>query len=345
MFKRTRRLRRNKIIRDMVSETEVDINSLVYPIFITEDYEENNSEKSLYKNSDKNSYMQYGIKEEITSMPGQYRYSIDRCHEVIDKYTAAGIKAFMIFGITDKKDDNGSGAYDENGIVQRAVRSIKQRYNDVYIITDVCMCEYTSHGHCGIIHDGEVDNDETIKLLAQTALSHVQAGADMVAPSDMMDKRVAAIRSTLDKNGYENIPIMSYSAKYASNFYGPFREAAKCSLKGDRKTYQMDFRNSKEALSEVLADIEEGADIVMVKPCMNYLDIINSVSNIVNVPVAAYSVSGEYAMVKAAALNGWIKEEETVYEMAVSAFRAGADIYITYYALELAEYIKNAILK
>jgi len=337
MFKRTRRLRRNKIIRDMVSETEVDINSLVYPIFITEDYEENNSEKSLYKNSDKNSYMQYGIKEEITSMPGQYRYSIDRCHEVIDKYTAAGIKAFMIFGITDKKDDNGSGAYDENGIVQRAVRSIKQRYNDVYIITDVCMCEYTSHGHCGIIHDGEVDNDETIKLLAQTALSHVQAGADMVAPSDMMDKRVAAIRNTLDKNGYENIPIMSYSAKYASNFYGPFREAAKCSLKGDRKTYQMDYANRLEAIKEVIMDVEEGADMVMVKPGIVYLDVVREVKNAVNVPVSVYQVSGEYAMIKAAAQNGWLDHDAIMLEQIYAIKRAGADLIASYFAKDVVK--------
>jgi porphobilinogen synthase len=324
MFKRTRRLRKNDIVRKLVRETRLSAEALVYPLFITEAGTDGSA-----------------AKEEIKSMPGQYRYSIDSCYELIENYLSAGIKTFMLFGITDKKDEYGSSAYDENGIVQRALRGIKARYKDLCIITDVCLCEYTSHGHCGIVCNDMVDNDKTIELLARTALSQVQAGADLVAPSDMMDGRVEAIRKLLDRNGYENIPIMSYSAKYASNFYGPFREAAKCSLKGDRKTYQMDYHNSNEAIREVFLDIEEGADIVMVKPCMNYLDIISRVRQEVNVPVAAYSVSGEYAVIKAAALNGWIKEAETVYEMAAAAFRAGADIYITYYAKELAQYIKK----
>ena len=246
----------------------------------------------------------------------------------------------MLFGIPEKKDEVGSQAYAEDGIVQRAVRYAKKEFPELYMITDVCMCEYTSHGHCGVLCDHYVDNDETLKLLAKTALSHVEAGADMVAPSDMMDGRIAAIRETLDASGHVTVPIMSYAVKYASSFYGPFREAAgSAPAFGDRKSYQMDFHNRREALKEALLDVEEGADILMVKPAMTYLDLVREVRDHVNLPVAAYSVSGEYAMVKAASANGWIDEEKIICEMAASAFRAGADIYLTYYSKELARFI------
>ena len=321
---RTRRLRANANIRSMVRETRISKDSLIYPMF----FEEGEN-----------------IFEEIESMPGQYRMSIDRCDGVIKELLDAGVKSVMLFGIPKSKDEVGSEAYHDHGIVQEAVRYIKKNYPDMYVIGDVCMCEYTSHGHCGILKGHDVDNDTTIKYIAKIALSQVEAGADMVAPSDMMDGRVGEIRKLLDANGYKNIPIMSYSAKYASAFYGPFRAAADSAPAfGDRKTYQMDVHNIREALKEVYDDVEEGADIVMVKPAMSFVDVVAKVKEITDIPVAAYSVSGEYAMVKSAAKNGFIDEEKIMCEMAVSAFRAGADIYITYYAKELAKCIDKGLI-
>lgn len=321
---RTRRLRANANIRSMVRETRISKDSLIYPMF----FEEGEN-----------------IFEEIESMPGQYRMSIDRCDGVIKELLDAGVKSVMLFGIPKHKDEVGSEAYHDHGIVQEAVRYIKKNYPDMYVIGDVCMCEYTSHGHCGILKGHDVDNDTTIKYIAKIALSQVEAGADMVAPSDMMDGRVGEIRKLLDANGYKNIPIMSYSAKYASAFYGPFRAAADSAPAfGDRKTYQMDVHNIREALKEVYDDVAEGADIVMVKPAMSFLDVVTKVKEITDIPVAAYSVSGEYAMVKSAAKNGFIDEEKIMCEMAVSAFRAGADIYITYYAKELAKCIDKGLI-
>ena len=321
---RTRRLRVNANIRSMVRETRISKDSLIYPMF----FEEGEN-----------------IFEEIESMPGQYRMSIDRCDGIIKELLDAGVHSVILFGIPKHKDDVGSEAYHNHGIVQEAIRYIKKNFPDIYVIADVCMCEYTSHGHCGILKNMDVDNDSTIKYLAKIALSQVEAGADMVAPSDMMDGRVSEIRKVLDEKGYQNIPIMAYSAKYASAFYGPFRVAADSApVFGDRKSYQMDVHNVREALKEVEDDILEGADIVMVKPAMSFLDIVTKVKEIINVPVAAYSVSGEYAMVKSAAKNGFIDEEKIICEMAVSAFRAGADIYITYYAKELAKCIEKGII-
>ena len=316
MTVRPRRLRGSEVLRKMVRETRMDKSSLIYPMFVQE-----GSNKE----------------EEIPSMEGQYRYSVDRMMFELERLEKAGVSNIMLFGIPDHKDEIGSGAYDENGIVQKALREAKKRFPDFYYITDVCMCEYTSHGHCGVLCGHEVENDETLKLLAKTALSHVEAGADRVAPSDMMDGRVRAIRECLDLAGHKETPIMSYAVKYASAFYGPFREAAgSAPAFGDRKSYQMDYHNKREGIKEALLDIEEGADIIMVKPAMSYLDVVNEVSKIVHVPVASYSVSGEYAMVKAAAKMGWIDEEKIIGEMAVSAYRAGSDIYITYFAKELA---------
>ena len=321
---RTRRLRANANIRNMVRETRISKDSLIYPMF----FEEGEN-----------------IFEEIESMPGQYRMSIDRCDSVIKELLDTGVKSVMLFGIPKNKDEVGSEAYHDHGIVQEAIRYIKENYPYIYVIGDVCMCEYTSHGHCGILKGYDVDNDTTIKYIAKIALSQVEAGADMVAPSDMMDGRVSEIRELLDANGYKNIPIMSYSAKYASAFYGPFRAAADSAPAfGDRKTYQMDVHNIREALKEVSDDVEEGADIVMVKPAMSFLDVVAKVKEITDIPVAAYSVSGEYAMVKSAAKNGFIDEEKIMCEMAVSAFRAGADIYITYYAKELAKCIDKGLI-
>ena len=273
-------------------------------------------------------------------MEGQYRYTTDRMGEELERLADAGVDKVMLFGIPEKKDELGSQAYAEDGIVQRALREGKKQFPDMYFLTDVCMCEYTSHGHCGVLCGQDVDNDETLKLLAKTALSHVQAGADMVAPSDMMDGRVKAIRECLDAHGFINTPIMSYAVKYASGFYGPFRDAAGSAPSfGDRKSYQMDYHNRKEGLKEALTDVEEGADIIMVKPSLSYLDVLSEVSKAVQVPVAAYSVSGEYAMVKAGAKMGWIEEEKIICEMAVSTYRAGAGIYLTYFAKELAKFM------
>lgn len=271
-------------------------------------------------------------------MPGQYRYTIDRMEEKLSELLRAGVQSVMLFGIPGQKDEVGSGAYAQDGIVQKAFRKAKEICPELYLIGDVCMCEYTSHGHCGILCGQEVDNDQTLEYLAKTALSQVQAGADMVAPSDMMDGRVAAIRRVLDKNGYVNTPIMSYAVKFASSFYGPFRDAAgSAPAFGDRKSYQMDYHNRREAIKEALLDVAEGADILMVKPAMAYGDLIREVKDRTDVPLAAYSVSGEYAMVKAAAAAGFIDGASIMCEMAASAYRAGADIYITYFAQELAK--------
>ena len=271
-------------------------------------------------------------------MEGQYRYSIDRLPYELERLQKAGVDKVMFFGIPDVKDEVGSQAYAEDGIVQKAIREAKKQFPDMYLITDVCMCEYTSHGHCGVLCGHDVENDKTLELLAKTALSHVQAGADMVAPSDMMDGRVAAIRHILDENNYKDTPSMSYAVKYASAFYGPFRDAAGSAPSfGDRKSYQMDFHNRREAIKEALLDVEEGADIIMVKPALSYLDIIREVRDTIDLPVAAYSVSGEYAMVKAGAKLGYIDEERIIGEMAVSTFRAGTDIYLTYFAKEIAK--------
>ncbi|RHS06943.1 porphobilinogen synthase [Ruminococcus sp. AF14-5] len=317
LIQRPRRLRGSENLRKMVRETRMDKSSLIYPLFVKEGT---------------------GIEEEIPSMKGQFRYSVDRLPFELERLQNAGVNSIMLFGIPDHKDEVGSGAYDPNGIVQKALREAKKQFPDMYYITDVCMCEYTSHGHCGVLCGHDVNNDATLELLAKTAVSHVEAGADMVAPSDMMDGRVRAIREALDGNGHYEAPIMSYAVKYASAFYGPFRDAAGSAPSfGDRKSYQMDFHNRREGMKEALTDVEEGADIIMVKPAMSYLDMVSEVSKAVNVPVAAYSVSGEYAMVKAAAKMGWIDEERIMCEMAVSAYRAGAQIYLTYYAKELAK--------
>lgn len=314
---RPRRLRGNDTIRRMARETRMDKSSLIYPMFVRE----GNS-----------------IQEEIPSMEGQYRYSVDCMGFELERLLKAGVKSVMFFGIPDHKDEVGSGAYDENGIVQKALREARKQFPEMYFITDVCMCEYTSHGHCGLLCGHDVDNDSTLELLAKTALSHVEAGADMVAPSDMMDGRVSAIRKRLDEAGYTSTPIMSYAVKYASAFYGPFREAAGSAPSfGDRKSYQMDFHNRREGIKEALLDVEEGADIIMVKPALAYLDVIREVRDTVYTPVAAYSVSGEYAMVKAAAKLGYIDEERIIGEMAVGTYRAGADIYLTYFAKEIAK--------
>ena len=299
----------------------MDKSSLIYPLFVKEGT---------------------NVEEEIPSMEGQYRYSVDRLPFELERLQKAGVDKVMFFGIPDVKDEVGSQAYAEDGIVQRALREARKQFPDLYLITDVCMCEYTSHGHCGVLCGHDVENDSTLKLLAKTALSHVEAGADMVAPSDMMDGRVGAIRHLLDEKGHKDIPILSYAVKYASAFYGPFREAAGSAPSfGDRKSYQMDFHNRREGMKEALLDVQEGADIIMVKPALSYLDVIREVKDAINLPVAAYSVSGEYAMVKAAAKLGYIDEERIICEMAVSTYRAGADIYLTYFAKELARFMEE----
>ena len=324
MIVRPRRLRSSETLRKMVRETRVDKASLIYPMFVMD------GENTV---------------EEISAMPGQFRYTVDRMGEELQRLTDAGVSGVMLFGIPEHKDEIGSQAWAEDGVVQRALRIAKKDFPNLYMITDVCMCEYTSHGHCGMLCGHDVDNDKTLELLAKTALSHVQAGADMVAPSDMMDGRIAAIRDRLDENGFTNTPIMSYAVKFASSFYGPFREAAGSAPSfGDRKSYQMDFHNRREAMKEAFLDVEEGADIIMVKPAMSYLDLVREVRDNIDLPVAAYSVSGEYAMVKAAAEKGWIDEEKIVCEMAAAAFRAGTDIYITYYAKELARFMDQGRL-
>jgi len=319
---RLRRLRRNEALRALIRETKVEIGDLIYPLFIVEGNK---------------------IKQEISSMPGQYRLSSDLLPKEAEDIARLGIPAIILFGIPQKKDGVGSSAYHPKGVIQQAIRAIKKATPDLLVVTDVCLCEYTSHGHCGVVVDGYVDNDKTLELLAKTALSHVEAGADMVAPSDMMDGRVKAIRQMLDGNGFQNIPVMAYAAKYASAFYGPFREAAESAPQfGDRRSYQMDPSNWREALREVEQDIAEGADIVMVKPALPYLDVIRKVRDTFNYPLAAYSVSGEYAMVKAAAQQGWLDEKGIVLEMLTAIKRAGADIIITYYAKEAARWLATA---
>ena len=321
---RPRRLRGSEVLRKMVRETRMDKSSLIYPLFVREG--EN-------------------IREEIPSMPGQYRYTLDQLPYCLEELTKAGVGSVLLFGIPDVKDEVGSGAYAQDGIIQKALRLAKKEFPDLYYITDVCMCEYTSHGHCGVLCGHEVENDATLELLAKTALSHAQAGADMVAPSDMMDGHTRAIRSLLDANGYKGTPIMSYAVKYASSFYGPFRDAAGSAPSfGDRKSYQMDFHNKREGVKEALLDVEEGADLLIVKPSLAYQDMITRVAESTNIPVAAYSVSGEYSMVKAAAAKGWIDEEKIMCEMAVGAYRAGAQLYITYFAKELAACMDRGII-
>lgn len=319
---RPRRLRGNEVLRKMVRETRVDKSSLIYPIFVKEG---NN------------------IKEEIPTMPGQFRYSVDKLSQALEELLKAGVNKVMLFGIPEHKDEVGSQAYAREGIVQQALKEARGAFgHDMYLITDVCMCEYTSHGHCGVLMGQEVENDRTLELLAKTALSHVEAGADMVAPSDMMDGRVRAIREILDAKGHKEIPIMSYAVKYASAFYGPFRDAAGSAPSfGDRKSYQMDFHNRREGIKEALLDVEEGADIIMVKPAMSYLDMVREVKDRIKLPVAAYSVSGEYAMVKAGAKLNYIEEDRIICEMAASAYRAGCDIYLTYFAKEIAGFIEE----
>ncbi|CUO73593.1 porphobilinogen synthase [Clostridium sp. NSJ-49] len=321
MIKRGRRIRETAAIRAMVRENILTANDFIYPIFVVEG--EN-------------------IKEEIKSMEGNYHWSIDRLEEVINEVINCGVKGIILFGIPDTKDECGSSAFDSNGIVQRAIKKIREISKDLYIITDVCMCQYTIHGHCGILDGHRIDNDATLEKLGQIALSHAKAGADMVAPSDMMDGRIGFIRNVLDNNGFTHVAIMSYAAKYASAFYGPFREAAHSAPQfGDRKSYQMDPANGREALREINMDIEEGADIIMVKPALSYLDIVRKAKDIVDIPICVYNVSGEYSMIKAAAKAGLMNEKATALEMLLSMKRAGADIIITYYALEASKWLKE----
>jgi porphobilinogen synthase len=316
---RLRRLRRNEALRALIRETKVEVGDLIYPLFIVEGNK---------------------IRQEISSMPGQFRLSSDLLPKEVEDIAKLGIPAIILFGIPQKKDEVGSSAYHPKGVIQQAIRAIKKATPELLVVTDVCLCEYTSHGHCGVVVDGYVDNDKTLELLAKIALSHAQAGADMIAPSDMMDGRIKAIRQALDGDGFQNIPVMAYAAKYASAFYGPFREAAESAPQfGDRRSYQMDPPNWREALREVEQDIAEGADIVMVKPALPYLDVIRKVRDTFNHPLAAYSVSGEYAMVKAAAQQGWLDEKRIVLEMLTAIKRAGADIIITYYAKEAARWL------
>ena len=322
-MKRFRRLRQNEIIRDLVKETRLSVKDFIYPIFVIDG--EN-------------------IKAPVDSMPNVYQYSIDRLDEILEQVKASNISGVMLFGIpkVEDKDEYGSQAYAQNGITQRAVRYIKTNYPEILCITDVCLCEYTSHGHCGVVKDGEILNDETLPLLCDMAVSLAKAGADMIAPSDMMDGRIMAIRNALDNAGFKNIPIMAYSAKFASAYYGPFRDAAHSSpCFGDRKSYQMDFSNPKEALNEIATDIEEGADIVMVKPALAYLDILKEASQNFNIPIAVYNVSGEYSMVKAASMQGWVDEKKIVTENLIAMKRAGANIIITYHALDMAKWMNE----
>lgn len=316
---RGRRLRRTENIRRMVRETRVSPDNLIYPMFAVPGLD---------------------VKLEIPSMPGVYHFSVDALCKEAREVATLGIPAVLLFGLPFKKDEVGSEAYSSDGIVQRAVRALKDTVPDLVVITDVCMCEYTSHGHCGIVHDGRVDNDESLEYITRTAISHAEAGADIVAPSDMMDGRVAAIREGLDETGFVEVPILSYAAKYASAFYGPFRDAADSAPQfGDRRGYQMDPANRREALREIATDLEEGADMVMVKPALSYLDIISDAGSQFDVPIAAYNVSGEYAMVKAAAKQGWIDEERAAMEIMTSIKRAGADLILTYHAKDVVRWL------
>lgn len=316
---RARRLRRTKNLRALVRETHLTVDDIIYPLFVCE------GEK---------------IKQEVRSMPGVYRLSLDNLLNEVASALELGIKAVLLFGIPFKKDEVGSSAFVKDGIIQKAVRRLKEKFPELVVITDVCLCEYTSHGHCGIVKNGEVDNDLTLEQLAKVAVSHAKAGVDIVAPSDMMDGRVARIREALDEAGFTQVAIMSYAVKYCSSFYGPFREAADSFPRfGDRKSYQMDPANSREALREAYLDIEEGADIIMVKPALPYLDIIKILREEFNYPVAAYQVSGEYAMIKAASQMGFLDEEKVLWETLISIKRAGADLIITYFAKKVAELI------
>ena len=313
---RLRRLRKTAALRGMFRETSLSPADFIYPLFIVEG--EN-------------------VKKEISSMPAQFQLSIDNALLDCEELTKLGIGSVILFGIPNEKDEVGSGAYADDGIIQKATRAIKARFPEMIVITDVCLCEYTSHGHCGVVEDGYVHNDKTLELLAKEAVSHAQSGADVIAPSDMMDGRIDAIRKALDANGFSDTPIMAYSAKYSSGFYGPFREAAESTPQfGDRKTYQMDFGNSDEALREIALDIQEGADVIMVKPALSYLDVIRRAKDNFNLPICAYNVSGEYSMVKAAAQNGWLDGEKVMMEILTSIKRAGADVIITYFSKEAA---------
>jgi porphobilinogen synthase len=306
-------------LRRLVRETEVSTSHLIYPLFVTHGQ---------------------GVQREVASMPGIYQWSVDRLASEVEEVANLGIPAILLFGLPERKDEAGSEAYNEAGIVQQAIHRIKAAAPELLVATDVCLCEYTSHGHCGVVRHGEIANDETLELLARTAVSHVRAGADIVAPSDMMDGRVGAIRHALDQEGYDSVPIMAYSVKYASSFYGPFREAAECAPQfGDRRAYQMDPPNRREARREVTLDIDEGADIIMVKPALAYLDVIRDLKDRFDLPVAAYNVSGEYSMVKAAGRNGWLDERQVTMEILTAIRRAGADIIITYHAKELARWL------
>ncbi|MGB8344851.1 MAG: porphobilinogen synthase, partial [Ktedonobacteraceae bacterium] len=318
---RLRRTRQNEKLRSLVRETHLSIEQLIYPLFIAEDINE---------------------PREVSSMPGIMNWPLESLGREAERIARLGIPAVLLFGIPAEKDEVGSQAYDSTGIIQQAIRRIKAAVPDLLVLTDVCLCEYTSHGHCGVIHNGVVQNDASLELLAQMALSHVEAGADVVAPSDMMDGRVGAIRHALDEQGFSQTPIMAYSAKFASGFYGPFREAAGSAPQfGDRRSYQMDPANGREALREVALDIAEGADIVMVKPAMAYMDVIREVRNHFDLPIAAYNVSGEYSMIKAAALNGWIDERRVAMELLTGIRRAGADMIITYFAPDVARWLQE----
>ena len=320
-FMRGRRLRTDERLRRMVQETHMNCSELIYPMFVMDGQNR---------------------VEEIPSMYGQNRYTVDRMGEKLEQLLDAGVNKIMLFGIPEHKDETGSQAYDDNGIVQRAFREAKKHYPEMYLIGDVCMCEYTSHGHCGIIHDHDVDNDATLSYLAKIALSQVEAGADMVAPSDMMDGHIKVLRESLDENGFTDTIVMGYSAKFASGYYSPFRDAAHSAPAfGDRRTYQMDPANGREALRECQADIDEGADIIMVKPALAYLDIVRQARDLTRLPLAVYNVSGEYSMVKAAAQNDWIDEKRIVMENMIAMKRAGADIIITYHALDVAKWLEE----
>ena len=320
-MRRFRRLRQTKEMRSFVREHEVSVKDLIYPMFVIEGDD---------------------IKNEVPSMPGIYQYSLDRIDEELDRVMAAKIPAVLLFGIPKHKDEKGSGAYDDNGITQRCIRHIKDKYPSIIVIADVCLCEYTSHGHCGLVCEGHILNDETLPLLSKMAVSMAKAGADIVAPSDMMDGRVAAIRAALDEEGFIDTPILSYSAKFASGYYGPFRDAAGSAPHfGDRKSYQMDPANGREAMREIEDDLEEGADMVIVKPALAYLDIMKEARECFDVPFITYNVSGEYSMVKAAAANGWIDEKRIVLENMIAMKRAGADRIITYHALDVAKFLEE----
>ena len=318
---RPRRLRKNETLRRMIRETKLSVDDFIFPLFVTHGR---------------------GIRNEINSMPGIAQLSVDLAVKEAEEVYKLGIPAVILFGIPMKKDLRGTEAYARSGIIQQAIRAIKKKVPEMVVITDVCLCEYTSHGHCGLVVKGQVDNDATLKLLAKMSLSHAEAGADMVAPSDMMDGRVKIIREALDQNGFEDIPIMSYAAKHASGFYGPFREAAESTPQfGDRKSYQMDPANAREAIRETALDVQEGADIIMVKPALPYLDIIRAVREEFNLPVGAYNVSGEYSMIKAAAQRGWIEEERVMMEVLTGIKRAGADLILTYFAKDAARLLKS----